>query len=357
MKKVKVWVLVISLLFCFSGCAESGNKTVKDDGIFKVAMAPDVGGVNDQSFNQSAWEGLKEFSKETGSKITYMESRQTSEFAQNLDKLSDGNYDLILGVGFSMSDAMYETALLNLDKTFALVDFTFGDDEPNNLTSIMFKSEEAAFLVGYIAGRFTKTNKVGFVGGMKDHIIYQFEYGFKAGILYAAKEMNKKIEVYSQCAESFTDSAKGRAIATKMYGDGCDIIFHASGEVAYGIIEVAKDLNKFVIGVDRDQSYLAPSVILTSSMKNVGAAVKIVANKIKNGEDLGGKTLTFGLKDGCVDIPPRAEFLDQKIYDDALKLKKHISDGQLIIPEGTFTIPDSSESYIKFSTDFEKAVK
>ncbi len=354
MKKYIYIVTTLIFILSFTACSWTGPENIKNDGVFKIAMAPDVGGINDQSFNQSAWEGLKKFSKESGADISYVESRQASDFTQNLDKLSDGDYDLIFAVGFSMADALLDTATLNLDKNYAMVDFSYGKDTPNNVTCIMFKAEEAGFLVGYIAGRFSKTKHVGFVGGMHGYIIDQFEYGFKAGVLFAAKEIKQDVIVDVQYAQSFTDAAKGKAIATKMYNDGCDIIFHASGGVAYGIVEVAKEKGKYVIGVDRDQSYLAPDNFLTSALKNVGTAVEITSQKIMNGEKLGGTTQMYGVKNGCLGIPERALFLDKKIYDDALDLLSHIEDGKLHIENVTLTIPDSVKTYEKFATDLNK---
>ena len=331
MKKYIYIITTLIFILSFTACSWTGPENKKNDGVFKIAMAPDVGGINDQSFNQSAWEGLKKFSKESGASVSYVESRQASDFTQNLDKLSDGDYDLIFAVGFSMADALLDTATLNLDKNYAMVDFSYGKDTPNNVTCIMFKAEEAGFLVGYIAGRFSRTKHVGFVGGMHGYIIDQFEYGFKSGVLFAAKEKKQDVIVDVQYAQSFTDAAKGKAIATKMYNDGCDIIFHASGGVAYGIVEVAKEKGKYVIGVDRDQSYLAPDNFLTSALKNVGTAVEITSRKMMNGEKLCGTTQVYGVKNGCLGIPERAHFLDKKIYDYTLDLISHIEDGKLHI--------------------------
>ena len=355
MKRACSLLLMGLMLFSLPGCSWSGPEETRADGVFKIAMAPDMGGVNDKSFNQSAWEGLKEFAaEEKNVTITYTESKQPSDFSLILDKFSDEDFDLILGMGFSMNDSVYDSALVNLDKNYAIVDFSYGEDTPNNVTCIMFRAEESAFLTGYIAGKFTKTNKLGFIGGMKNHIIYQFDYGFRAGALLAAKELGKNIDVEVQYADSFSDSAKGKAIANSMFARGCDVLFHAAGGVGYGAIEAAKEQGKFIVGVDRDQSYLAPNTVLTSAMKNVGQAVKLLAKKAMSGESTGGTTFTFGIKEGCVGIPEPGNVLPCDIYDDAINLSQNIVESTIKIRNKALKIPDSEESYREFAEELKQ---
>ena len=350
MKKI-VSTLMAAFILVFSLCSCSiDESTAATDGVFKVVMATDLGGINDQSFNQSAWEGLQSFNKNTGAQVSYLESKSTSDFYSSLDKLSDEDYDLIWGIGFAMSDSIEATAKLNLDKSYAIVDFSYGNETPNNVTGVVFRAEESSFLVGYIAGKTTKTNKVGFIGGIKGDVISQFEYGFTAGVNYASKELNKNIEVVSQYAESFTDSAKGKAIATKMYNDGCDIIFHAAGGVGYGVFEAAKGYSgRYVIGVDRDQSYLAPENTLTSSLKLVGNAMELISKEAMDGKEIGGKTRSFGIKEKCVGLPEHNPNINPAVYSDAMKLSEKIGVGTINISEGEVTIPYNLETYKVFT--------
>ncbi len=340
MKKFLSAMFASLMIISLAGCSWSDPESTANDGIFRIAMVPDMGGVNDQSFNQSALEGLYELRDETGAQISYVESKQFSDFALNLDKLSDGPSDLIIGVGNVLSDAVEEVSARNLDKNFAIVDYSFGADVANNVTGIVFRAQEGAFLVGYIAGMTTKTNKVGFIGGMKNVIIDQFQYGFEAGVLYASKERNVPIEVVNQYAESFADAAKGKAIASRMYSGGCDIVFHAAGGVGYGVIEAAKDSNKFMIGVDRDQSYLAPDNVLTSAVKNVGTAVKLVSRELMEGNQIGGRDYEFGLSEHCVGIPENHKNMEESVYNKAMDLSKLVECGKITVPfdEETFKI-------------------
>lgn len=318
--------LVISLAFV--GC--SGKKEArKSEATLKVAMVTDVGGVNDQSFNQSAWEGLMRAQDELKIKTSYLESKQDADYAPNLETLLDARNDLIWGIGFKMADQILEAAKLNPNQKYAIIDYSYGKNTPKNLVGVMFKEQEASFLVGYIAGKMTKTNKIGFVGGMDVPVIHRFQYGFKSGVKYA----NPDAKIFEQYAESFTDAAKGKAIANQMYQNGADIVFHAAGGVGDGVIEAAKEQNKKAIGVDRDQNNLAPDNVITSAMKRVDNAIYNISKELKNGKFPGGTTVVYGLKEGGVDIAPTSsKHVPKKILDEVQILKQKIINGEIIAP-------------------------
>lgn len=309
------------------------DTTAEEDTTEKVAfsagMVTDTGGVNDQSFNQSAWEGLQNLQKNTGADISYLESTQETDYAPNLDKQVDEGKNLIWGIGFAMADAIITASETNPDVNFAIIDNAY-ETTPENVTGVMFRAQEPSFVVGYIAGLSTKTGKVGFVGGMKGNIIDQFEYGYRAGVDYAAKELGKEITVDVQYAESFSDSAKGKAIATKMFSSDCDIVFHAAGGVGVGVIEAAKEAGKFAIGVDRDQAYLAPENVLTSALKLVNVAVELVSTEALNGTTIGGQTYNYGLAEDAVGIPEENPNMDPAIYDKAMEVEQLIKDGTIV---------------------------
>ena len=230
-----------------SAKAESANTeggTSEGKSSFSIAMITDTGGINDQSFNQSAWEGLTELKNEKGVEVNYIESKQASDFVTNLERLGDSGANLLWGVGYACADAVLEAADSNPDIQYAIIDNAY-DDTPDNVTGVMFRAQEPSFMVGYVAGRMTETNKVGFVGGISSGLIDQFQYGYEAGVKYAAKELGKDIDISVQYAESFSDAAKGKAIATKMYSDGCDVIYHAAGGSGTGVIEAAKEADKW----------------------------------------------------------------------------------------------------------------
>lgn len=354
MKKFLSALLVVSMMFTATACSKPKvetptpetpavetpatetptAETPANETPFKVAMITDVGGVEDQSFNQSAWEGLKKAEADYGAQVKYLESAQEANYVPNIDKLTDEHPDLIWGIGYMMADPLLNAAKQNPEQKYAIIDFAY-DETPSNVTGVVFRAEEPSFLVGYLAAKTTKTDKIGFVGGIKGTVIDQFEFGYRAGAAYAAKELGKNIEVMVQYANSFADDAAGKAIATSMYTNGADIVFHAAGHVGVGVIEAAKETGKFVIGVDRDQSDLAPDNVITSSMKFVGDAMYIVSKELKDGQDIGGKTLSFGIKEGAAGIPDNdstKKLVDPQVYSDTIGLQQLIVDGTIAPP-------------------------
>lgn len=338
MKRFIAVLLSISVLSSLSGCGcqrkdpepSSPGTPTGDD--FSTGMVTDIGGVNDQSFNQSAWEGLSRAKDALGIRVGYLESKQEAEYGSNLDKMADEQYDLIWGIGFMMADAIEHAANQNPSKMYGIVDYAY--EEPmDNVIAVKFREQEPSFLVGYIAGRMTQTDKIGFVGGMESETIDKFDYGYRAGAQWAAKELGKTITVEVQYAESFSDTAKGKSIAQKMISGGCDIVFHAAGNAGNGVIEAAKEAGKYAIGVDRDQSALAPDTVITSAMKLVGDAMYLVIEQVRNGEALGGKNLDFGIKEHCAGISETSSRLvPAEILEATAEIEQKIIDGEIVPP-------------------------
>jgi len=339
LKKILSLMLVFTLVFTVVvGCstpgtdddnnegADSGSEGAESD--LKMAMVTDTGGISDASFNQSAWEGHQQVEEDMGIKVSYKESSKDSDYGPNLETLLDEGNDLIWGIGFKMADAIDEAAKKNPDQKYAIVDFAY-EDTPENVASVLFQDEQSSFLVGYIAGKMTETNKVGFVGGIEGAVISRFENGFKAGVEYA----NPDAEVLVQYAESFTDAAKGKAIANSMYQDDADIVFHAAGGVGDGVIEAAKEQDKWAIGVDRDQNDLAPDNVLTSAMKRIDQAVVNIAEALENDNFPGGETIRYSLEDGGVGIAPTSDKnVPEDILNEVEDVKQQIIDGEIEVP-------------------------
>lgn len=321
-------VVSASLLVGCSGSKESA----KDDKI-TVAMITDVAGVNDQSFNQSAWEGLQRAEKELGIEVKYLESKQDSDYATNIETLVDENVDLILGVGMKLADAIKEGAELYPEQNFVLVDKELKD--ASNVKSILFKAEESAYLAGLIAGKTTKTNNVGFIGGMELPVIDTFKYGFMAGV----KAANPDAKVQSQYANSFTDQAKGKAIANQMYSNGADIVFTCGGDVGTGAIEAAKENGKKAIGVDQDQNALAPKNVITSAMKNIDVAVVELLSKVVDGSYKGGEVIINTLAMNGVGIPQSSE---KNVPPDVLK---YVIEEAEKVKSGEVKVPATKEEF------------
>ena len=332
MKLQKVILSLVVIVFSLTLVNASISKPVN------VGMVTDVGGINDQSFNQSAWEGLQRAKKELGAKVSYQESKQDADYPANLETLYDAGNDLIWGIGFKMGDTILKAAKQNPNQKYAIIDYTYGDKTPPNVIGVVFAAEEGAFLAGYIAAKMSKTNSIGFVGGMSVPVVHAFQYGFKAG----AKFANPKITILEQYAESFTDAAKGKAIANQMLSKDADVVFQAAGAVGDGVIEAVKEKNKMAVGVDRDQNYLAPKNVITSSMKRVDNAIFNVVSDLAKGNFKGGTTINYGLKDGAVDVAPTTSKMIPT------ELMKEVSDLKLKIADGKIKVPADEKAFVSF---------
>lgn len=245
-----VLLMAMTLVACGGGNKKEANNkaenATKEESTeaktdVNVGFVTDEGGVNDQSFNQGVWEGLQKAQKELGIKAEYIESKDTKDYTPNLETFADQEKNLIVGAGFKMGGNVAEAAGMYPEINYAIVDVDVTVDEkgnkieaPSNLLGIMFRAQEPSFLVGYIAGMTTETNKVGFVGGQEGNIIWGFEYGYKAGVDYAAKERGTEIEVLSQYVGNFSDAQKGKSITATMYQNGADVVFHAAGGAGEG---------------------------------------------------------------------------------------------------------------------------
>ena len=316
------------------GCSKNNDESSKKEEKIKIGMVADVGGINDESFNQSAWEGLQKAKEELGVEVKVLESKQSSEYLGNIETLADEGMDLIIGVGNTMAEDIKTQAENYPDLNFAIIDETY-DEIPENVTPILFKENEAAFLTGLIAGKMTKTNEVGFIGGMENQVIYRFLYGYEYGVNQANDEADVKV----QFAGTFADAAKGKSIANQMYSNNVDIILSAAGGTGVGAIESAKEQNKYAIGVDKDQSDLAPNNVLTSALKKVNVGVYDIVKEFKNGNLKGGQAKIYGLKEDGVGIPESTKNLvSQDIIDYVNTMADKVKNGEI-------EVPDTKEKY------------
>ena len=331
MKFKKLAALSLSVIMSASmlvGCGTTSTEESSAASDIKIGMVADLGGINDESFNQSAWEGLQQAEKDFGIEIKVIESKQASEYIPNMESLLDEDVDMVIGVGYTMKEDIQKQAENYPDKQFVLIDETY-DTIPENVTPILFRENEAAYLTGLIAGKMTKTNNVGFIGGIQTPVVSRFEYGYKAGV----KAANDKADVNVQYAGTFSDAAKGKSIANQMYGNGSDIILSAAGGTGLGAIESAKEQNKYAIGVDRDQSDLAPENVLTSALKKVNVGVYDTVKEFVEGKLKGGQEKVYGLKEDGVGIPETTKNLvPQDIIDYVNEMIEKIKNDEIKVP-------------------------
>jgi len=332
MKKKLVGVLSLGVLV-LSGCATdvadpcSGYSEEET----KIGFATSASPINDKSFNEGTWNGIEEICAAYEVGAEYIEGREFSEDVKNLTALADRN-DVVVASGFTFENAIYEVASRFPETNFIYIDSQPFDGEEyvemDNVHSFLFKEEEVGYLVGYVAGLFTQTDHIGFIGGDLQPPVERFGVGFVAG----AEDANENITVDYQYAGTFDDPAVGKTMADTMYTNGADIIFTAASATGTGAIESAKNFTldddpKWVIGVDSDQyedgkyttdSGEEKSVILTSAMKNVDKAVQIGLDALANGEFSGG-TSQLGLEHGAIGLPEENPNLEQEIIDAAYK--------------------------------------
>lgn len=341
-KKILAVVMSAAMIFGLAACgasSDSGNagqsagstenaaaEATTDKSDFKIGLVTDTGGVNDQSFNQSAWEGLQAVEDEYGVTVNYLESSGDADYVPNITSFMDEDYDLIICVGYMLADATRQCAESNPDQKFAIIDDSSCSDL-DNVTCLMFKQEQASYLVGYVAGLMTKTNNIGFVLGNASETMHLFGYGYIAG----ATDANPDIKVQQYNAASFADAAGGKTAATTMVTNGADIIFHAAGGTGVGVIDGCKEAGIYAIGVDSDQSYLAPDTIITSAMKRVDVAVETVCKEAIDGTVKGGVE-TYELSNGGVDIAPTTTLLPDDVISQVEDVKQKIISGEITVP-------------------------
>lgn len=358
MKKRKFGLLISSVVAAGAILAACGSDEDKDTsnndtagdkgneeagGELTLAMVTDVGGVDDKSFNQSAWEGIQEWGADNGLKkgnggFDYLQSKSDADYNSNLNNLIRRDFDLVFGVGYMMDDAISEIASENPDQKIAIID---SEVDAPNVASILFKEQEGAFLAGVVAASMSESGKIGFVGGAEIPVIERFQAGFVQG----AKAVNPDIEIQVKSTGVFDKPEQGKITANAMYSSGVDIIFHAAGATGNGVFSEAKerkaknpDANIWVIGVDADQYEEGRvddthNVTLTSMLKGVGAAVKDVADRAKAGEFPGGETLVYGLAEDGVGLADSRGAIPEDVLKVVEEYKAKIASGEITVSE------------------------
>ena len=320
------------------GSSSDGGNTSE----FSLGMVTDVGGIDDKSFNQSAWKGIQDFGSENSLKkgdggFDYLQSQSDADYTTNLNALARRDFNLIFGVGFLMEDAIDTIAQQQKDTEFAIID---GVVEQPNVASVLFKEQEGAYLAGVAAALMTKSDKIGFVGGMEIPVIERFEVGFLEGV----KAVNPDIKVDVKYTGAFDKAELGKAAANRMYSSGVDIIFHAAGGTGNGVFSEAKErktadknANVWVIGVDSDQydegQVGDDNVTMTSVLKRVDNAVNDIAKLSKDGKFPGGETIVYGLHDEGVALADSRGAIPEDVLAKIEEYNKKISDGEIEVPE------------------------
>ena len=289
-------------------------------GTIRVGQITDVGGIDDKSFNATAWRGIQQAIEELGIEGRYLESQQQTDYIKNIQEFVTQRYDLIVTVGFLLGDATKEMAERHPDRKFAILDFNYEPPLPNVL-GMVFATDEAAFLAGYVAAGMTKTGTVATFGGLPIPPVTIFMEGFEAGIKYYNQVKGTRVRLLgwnSQTqrgvfAGNFESTDDGRRIAESFFDEGADIVMPVAGPVGLGSAAAARDRGAMIIGVDTDWYVSAPefgSTYLTSVVKRMDVAVYDVIKMVLEGRFKGG-TYVGTLANGGVDIAPFHEYEDK----------------------------------------------
>ena len=238
-----------------------------------MGLVTDIGGLNDRSFNQLANEGLERAKSELGVEGRVLISKANSDYVPNLSTLAQQKYDLVIGVGFLMAEAMNTVAAQFPDTKFAIIDVdaTTLETKPTNVLGLLFKEQEAGYLVGYMAGLYLKDNGGGTaasVGGQKIPPVDHYIAGYQAGV----KAANPDAEVANGYSQKFDDPAPCKELALNQIAEGAKVVFQVAGGCGLGALDAAKEKSVQGIGVDADQGYLGDH-IMTSALKKVDVAV------------------------------------------------------------------------------------
>jgi basic membrane protein A and related proteins len=333
--RTTIVLTAVVLITALAGCG-GGQPDGAGAGVVRVGMVFDVGGKGDKSFNDSAYRGLLHAADQFGIEHTEFEPGQDADRETGLRKLAQAHYDLIIGVGFLFSDAMRNVAADYPDVKFACVDFDArpGEVLPPNLAGLRFREEEGSFLVGVLAGLYTKTGRIGFIGGMDIPLIHKFEAGYVAGAKYANPGVSVTVAYAGTTPQAFADPAKGKELALLQYGRGVDVIYQAAGSTGNGVIEAAREVDKEAIGVDSNQNYMAPGNVLTSMVKRVDNAVLMTIKSVVDGDFKGGLH-EFGLAEDGVGYA-MDEYNEDLVTDEMLD---KVEEAKAAIIAGTVKVP------------------
>jgi basic membrane protein A len=309
--------------------SSSGSSSAKK---IKVGVVTDIGGLNDRSFNFLANKGLQDAVKQLGVQGRVLISKSNADYIPNLTTLAQQKYDLVVAVGFLMADALDTVATKFPNVKFAIIDFSASQlkHKPKNVQGLLFKEQEAGYLVGYLAGLYAKDNggSLSSVGGQKIPPVDHYIAGYQAG----AKKADPSVKTLNGYSQDFVDQAKCKEIALDQISKGAKVVFAAAGQCGLGAIDAAKGKSLQAIGVDADQSYLGPQM-LSSALKKVDVAVFKEVQAVQRGTFKGGTDTLNTVANNGVGIG--------KIGAAGQKYESQIKTVQQQLAAGKITPPDT----------------
>src|SRR3954452_4564206 len=282
-----------------SSSSKSGASSTPAKKKLRVAMVTDIGGLNDRSFNALAYKGLQQAKGQLGADIRVLTSKSNADYVPNLSTLARQKYDLVVAVGFLMSDATAKVAKAFPGVNFAIIDYSQSllKGKPKNVHGLLFKEQEPGYLVGYMAGLYAKKKGgkqvISSVGGQKIPPVDHYIAGYQAG----AKAANPDIKTLNGYSQDFVAPDKCKELALNQIAEGSQVVFQVAGGCGLGALDAAKEKSVEGIGVDADQAYLG-SHIMTSALKKVDVAVFDTTKSVKDGKFAKGSDTIFDVKSG-----------------------------------------------------------
>jgi basic membrane protein A len=294
----------------------------------RVGLVTDIGGLNDRSFNALANKGLNDAKSQLGAEGRVITSDSNSDYVPNLSTLAQQKYDLVIGVGFLMAEAVNTVAKKFPDTKFAVIDVSQASlkDKPTNVEGLLFAEQQAGYLAGYLAGDYAKENNIdtiSSVGGQKIPPVDHYIAGYQAG----AKAVTPKIKTLNAYSQDFVDQAKCKEIALNQIAEGSQVVFQVAGQCGLGALDAAKEKGVLGIGVDADQGYLGDH-ILTSAQKKVDVAVFETAKAVQDGTFAGGEDQIFDLANDGVGLG-KLNADGEEYADQMEEIKQQIIDGEI----------------------------
>jgi basic membrane protein A len=303
----------------------------------RVGLVTDIGGLDDRSFNYLANQGLEQAREQLGIQARVVVSKSNADYVPNLSNLARQGYDVVIGVGFLMADAVETVAGRFPDTSFAIIDSSQAGmpSHPQNVRGLLFKEQEAGYLVGYLAGLVVaesagSNQTISSVGGQKIPPVDRYIAGYEAG----AKAANPKVATLHGYSQDFVDQARCKEIALNQIARGSSIVFQVAGQCGLGALNAAKEQNVLGIGVDADQGYLGEHV-LTSAVKKVDVAVYQTIQAVQEGSFTGGEDSVFDVASGGVGLGEIAPSVPAGIVAQVKQVQEQIAAGGLrgSIPE------------------------
>ncbi|QWC23322.1 BMP family ABC transporter substrate-binding protein [Bacillus haikouensis] len=292
----KFILILLVMMLSAAGCSSASSVEKPDENIQTIGILLSDTGLGDGSFNDSAFRGLERARDELGILFDYREAPD-GNFEEALEELVAQDHDLVIGLGFSIQEALEKVAKEHPKQQFLLID---GSSELDNIISITFKEQEGSFLVGMVAAMKSKSNKLGFIGGADAPVIHRFEKGFEQG----AKYVNPSITILKDNANNFGDAALGSSIAEKQIEQGADFIYPAAGFTGVGSIQAAQKAGIYSGGVDSDQYFIAEKSVVTSMLKKIDNAVFNLTQQLVSEGSISESSFELGLKEDGVGLAP-----------------------------------------------------